>query len=52
MRPKGDQWSNDREALEAWKNGKTGYPIVDAGMRQLQREGYMHNRAPGRIAER
>jgi deoxyribodipyrimidine photo-lyase len=45
MRPKGDQWSSDSEALEAWKNGKTGYPIVDAGMRQLLREGYMHNRA-------
>ena len=34
-----------RDALEAWKNGETGYPIVDAGMRQLMREGYMHNRA-------
>jgi deoxyribodipyrimidine photo-lyase len=45
MRPRGDQWSSDREALEAWKNGETGYPIVDAGMRQLRREGYMHNRA-------
>ena len=45
MRPRGDQWSSDSEALEAWKNGETGYPIVDAGMRQLLREGYMHNRA-------
>jgi deoxyribodipyrimidine photo-lyase len=45
MRPRGDRWSSDDEALEAWKNGETGYPIVDAGMRQLLREGYMHNRA-------
>ena len=45
MRPRGDQWSSDSEALEAWKNGETGYPIVDAGMRQLLSEGYMHNRA-------
>ena len=45
MRPRGDRWSGDRDALEAWKNGQTGYPIVDAGMRQLLREGYMHNRA-------
>ena len=45
MRPRGDGWRDDGEALEAWKRGKTGYPIVDAGMRQLQREGYMHNRA-------
>ena len=45
MRPRGERWSGDRDALEAWKNGETGYPIVDAGMRQLLREGYMHNRA-------
>ena len=45
MRPRRGQWSGDGEALEAWKNGETGYPIVDAGMRQLLREGYMHNRA-------
>jgi deoxyribodipyrimidine photo-lyase len=32
------------ERLEAWKAGKTGYPLVDAGMRQLQAEGWMHNR--------
>lgn len=30
--------------LQAWKNGSTGYPMVDAGMRQLQAEGWMHNR--------
>jgi deoxyribodipyrimidine photo-lyase len=45
MRPRGDRWSGDSDAFESWKNGKTGYPIVDAGMRQLLREGYMHNRA-------
>jgi deoxyribodipyrimidine photo-lyase len=45
MRPRGHRWSEDEEALEAWKQGRTGFPIVDAGMRQLLREGYMHNRA-------
>ena len=45
MHPRGDRWNSDGQALEAWKNGRTGYPIVDAGMRQLLREGYMHNRA-------
>ncbi len=35
----------DAGALEAWITGRTGVPIVDAGMRQLQREGWMHNRA-------
>ena len=38
-------WRDDPEALEAWKEGSTGYPIVDAGMRQLASEGWMHNRA-------
>jgi deoxyribodipyrimidine photo-lyase family protein (cryptochrome) len=37
-------WRNDEEALEAWKRGETGYPLVDAGMRQLNTEGYIHNR--------
>ncbi|BEP12549.1 deoxyribodipyrimidine photo-lyase [Acidothermaceae bacterium B102] len=44
-RPHGDRWRNDDEGFEAWAEGRTGYPIVDAGMRQLAREGYMHNRA-------
>jgi deoxyribodipyrimidine photo-lyase len=44
-RPHGDRWRDDDEGLEAWKAGRTGYPIVDAGMRQLVREGWMHNRA-------
>jgi len=38
------KWQNDEELFEAWKDGKTGYPIVDAGMRQLKQEGWMHNR--------
>ena len=37
-------WADDPDALEAWKDGRTGYPIVDAGMRQLRAEAYMHNR--------
>ncbi len=38
------QWNDDPEALQAWKDGTTGYPIVDAGMRQLRAEASMHNR--------
>ena len=38
-------WHDDPDALERWKDGRTGYPVVDAGMRQLRREGFMHNRA-------
>jgi len=38
------EWRNDPDELEAWKAGETGYPIVDAGMRQLRAEGWMHNR--------
>jgi deoxyribodipyrimidine photo-lyase len=38
------EWQNDSEELAAWKAGETGYPIVDAGMRQLRRESFMHNR--------
>jgi deoxyribodipyrimidine photo-lyase len=34
-----------QRALEAWREGRTGLPLVDAGMRQLRREGWMHNRA-------
>ena len=37
-------WRDDADAFEAWKRGETGYPIVDAGMRELRRTGYMHNR--------
>lgn len=38
------QWKNDEADFEAWKAGKTGYPMVDAGMRELNSTGYMHNR--------
>ena len=37
-------WQDDQELLEAWQAGQTGYPIVDAGMRQLWQTGWMHNR--------
>jgi len=37
-------WEENPEFLKAWKEGKTGYPIVDAGMRELWETGYMHNR--------
>ncbi|MDG1477027.1 MAG: deoxyribodipyrimidine photo-lyase, partial [Vicingaceae bacterium] len=37
-------WRNKEEEFEKWCNGKTGYPIVDAGIRQLNETGYMHNR--------
>lgn len=37
-------WKEDAEALQRWKRGLTGYPLVDAGMRQLWRDGWMHNR--------
>lgn len=37
-------WRNDPEEFEHWCNGQTGYPIVDAGMRQLTGSGWMHNR--------
>jgi deoxyribodipyrimidine photo-lyase len=38
-------WESDQNRLSAWQNGKTGYPIIDASMRQLKAEGWMHNRA-------
>jgi deoxyribodipyrimidine photo-lyase len=38
-------WENDTAAFAAWRAGRTGYPVVDAGMRQLARTGWMHNRA-------
>ncbi|WP_246102811.1 cryptochrome/photolyase family protein [Rhizobium straminoryzae] len=37
-------WAFDKAQFAAWTTGQTGYPIVDAGMRQLWRHGYMHNR--------
>ena len=44
-RPRRSRWRRDPAALGAWRAGLTGYPIVDAGMRQLAAEGFMHNRA-------
>jgi deoxyribodipyrimidine photo-lyase len=38
------QWRNNEQEFEAWCNGQTGYPIVDAGMRELNTTGFMHNR--------
>lgn len=38
------KWSNEMRNFVAWKQGQTGYPLVDAGMRQLQEIGWMHNR--------
>lgn len=47
-RTKHDRWRSERTArddIEAWREGRTGYPVVDAAMRQLLHEGWMHNRA-------
>ena len=44
-RPGRRRWRDDLRSLELWREGRTGYPIVDAGMRQLAAEGFMHNRA-------
>ncbi|MGW3103762.1 cryptochrome/photolyase family protein [Streptomyces sp. NPDC001100] len=46
-RTKHDRWRSERTAKEdiaAWKEGRTGYPLIDAAMRQLRQEGWMHNR--------
>jgi deoxyribodipyrimidine photo-lyase len=40
----GIQWRNNETDFKLWCEGKTGYPLVDSGMRQLNRTGYMHNR--------
>lgn len=44
-RPRRDDWRHDPHSYQAWCAGQTGIPIVDAGMRQLEAEGFMHNRA-------
>ena len=46
FRPQYDriEWRNNEEEFQAWCDGKTGYPIVDAGMRELNETGFMHNR--------
>lgn len=40
----GIQWLNNKTDFQKWCNGQTGYPLVDAGMRELNETGYMHNR--------
>ncbi|MES9519786.1 cryptochrome/photolyase family protein [Streptomyces capoamus] len=47
-RTRHDHWRTEdsaREDIEAWRQGRTGYPVIDAAMRQLRHEGWMHNRA-------
>jgi len=46
FKPKYDfiEWRNNKKEFEAWCEGRTGYPIVDAGMRELNTTGFMHNR--------
>ncbi|MGB0369265.1 MAG: FAD-binding domain-containing protein, partial [Flavobacteriales bacterium] len=46
FKPKYDlvEWEHNEQHFEAWCKGETGYPIVDAGMRQLNETGWMHNR--------
>jgi len=44
-RSRDDRWHDDPSGFEAWSVGLTGFPVVDAAMRQLQREGFVHNRA-------
>jgi deoxyribodipyrimidine photo-lyase len=46
FRPKYDriEWRNNEVEFEKWQNGQTGYPLVDAGMRELNTTGFMHNR--------
>ena len=44
-RKRGRRWKSPRGRLDAWKEGRTGYPIVDAGMRQLADQGFLPNRA-------
>jgi deoxyribodipyrimidine photo-lyase len=47
-RTRHDRWRTERTAaedIEAWRQGRTGYPLIDAAMRQLRHEGWMHNRA-------
>jgi deoxyribodipyrimidine photo-lyase len=45
LHQRGRHWVEDEARLAAWAEGRTGLPIIDAGMRQLRQEGWMHNRA-------
>ena len=40
----GIKWRNNKDEFKKWCEGKTGYPLVDAGMRELNETGFMHNR--------
>jgi deoxyribodipyrimidine photo-lyase len=44
QRYRGMRWSRARRKFDAWRDGRTGFPVVDAAMRQLRREGWIHNR--------
>jgi deoxyribodipyrimidine photo-lyase len=45
FRNKDIQWGNDERLFTAWREGRTGYPVIDAAMRQMLVSGWMHNRA-------
>ena len=45
VRDRGDRWRDDPDDVAAWTEGRTGFPLVDAAMRQLLAEGFVHNRA-------
>uniref|UniRef100_A0A1B0C1S1 CSD domain-containing protein n=1 Tax=Glossina palpalis gambiensis TaxID=67801 RepID=A0A1B0C1S1_9MUSC len=45
-------WENNPKHIQAWKNGFTGYPLIDASMRQLKKTGWLHNRLHWRIGEK
>ena len=47
---RGMEWRDDPESLQAWKQGETGVPWIDAGMRQLRDQGWMHNRVRMAVA--
>ena len=43
-------WNNEKELLRVWQKGETGYPFIDAGMRELWQTGFMHNRTRMAVA--
>ena len=47
---RGMSWNDDADSLRAWKRGRTGVPWIDAGMRQLIEQGWMHNRVRMAVA--
>ena len=49
-RPRTRPWHQDPDALAAWENAATGFPLIDAALRQLHHEGFMHNRARMAVA--